>query len=122
MKLTLDTYDTSLVIQAYEDNSVQIDNKFYNTSLILSPQKLQSPWRPGSIESLSSEDFQPVLALNPEIVILGTGKKLVFPATEILLSVYQKGLGIEIMDTAAACRTYNILVSENRKVAAALIL
>ncbi len=122
MKLTLDTYDTSLVIQGYQGHSIQIDDKDYGASLILSPRQLLPDWKPQSIDSLTAEDFQPVLELDPEIILLGTGEKLVFPPTEVLLSVYQKGLGIEIMDTAAACRTYNILASENRNVTAALIV
>jgi uncharacterized protein len=79
-------------------------------------------WATASIESLSMELLEAALAMEPLILLLGTGTRQVFPSAELMSQVQQRGIGLEIMDTAAACRTYNILAGENRKVVAALIL
>jgi uncharacterized protein len=79
-------------------------------------------WRPETVADLSVADFEPVLAMKPELVVIGSGPRQQFPAPEILGAVLAKGIGCEVMDTGAACRTYNILASEGRTVVAALLL
>ncbi len=79
-------------------------------------------WRPATVEHIEPDDFTPVLSLEPEIVILGTGPAQVFPEPAVYAPAINRGVGLEIMDTGAACRTYNILVSEGRRVVAALIM
>jgi uncharacterized protein len=74
------------------------------------------------IEDLEVEHLQAVLALEPQIILLGTGERQVFPAPAIAAAVQAAGIGLEVMDTRAACRTYNVLVQEGRRVAAALIV
>ena len=109
-------------IRAYDAESVTINETLYTSSIILSPYKLITDWKPKSLEDLKPEYFQIVLSLKPEVVILGTGKKLIFPDKKKLASLLQKRIGIESMDTGAACRTYTALISEGRKIVAALII
>lgn len=122
MLLTEDVGFGSYQIQAYDAKSVTINETLYTSSVIVSPFKLITDWEPKSLEELKSEHFQIVLSLNPEVVIFGTGKKFIFPVQEKLRLLFQKRIGIESMDTGAACRTYAALISEGRKIVAALII
>lgn len=122
MQLSLDTVTGIYQIRAYEEGRIQINNNWINHSVIISPDQLIDPWRPASIADLKNTDFESVLALTPEVVLLGTGSKLNFPAPEILASIYAQQIGVEIMDTGAACRTYNLLMAEGRRVVAALLI
>jgi uncharacterized protein len=79
-------------------------------------------WRPRRNEEITVPDFDEVLSMQPEIILLGTGTTLRFPSVQLSGSILATGTGFEVMDTAAACRTYNILLSEKRKVVAALLL
>ncbi|MDH5571682.1 MAG: Mth938-like domain-containing protein [Gammaproteobacteria bacterium] len=91
-------------------------------SIILSGQGLICNWPPATLAQLTMEHIDIISSLEPELVLLGTGARLQFPVSEILAPLHQRGIGLEIMDTAAACRTFNILMSEGRKVAAALLI
>ena len=90
-------------------------------SFIVSPRHLLRNWAPENIDSLLADHLSAIIELQPELVLLGTGPQLKFPAHSILAEVHQQRIGIEIMDTAAACRTYNILMAEGRFVVAGLI-
>jgi uncharacterized protein len=90
-------------------------------SFILSPRHLIRDWAPASIEELLAEHLRAMLELQPELILLGTGPRLQFPDSGLLAEVYRQQVGVEIMDTAAACRTYNILMTEGRFVVAGLI-
>jgi len=79
-------------------------------------------WTVSQVSDLKNEDFVRFASLGVEVVILGTGDTLVFPHPAIMQPLMNKGIGVEVMDTAAACRTYNILLSDGRQVAAGLIL
>ena len=91
-------------------------------SFIIAPKQLVEDWPPQHLQELSSQHLQVVLDLDPELVILGTGQLLEFPQPSLTESLLTRGIGIEIMNTAAACRTYNVLMHEGRHVVAALIL
>ncbi len=93
-----------------------------NSSFIITRDQLILDWNVAEFEQLSSDAMQSICQLAPELIILGTGSKLQFPATEITLPVHSAGIGLEVMDTAAACRTFNLLVGDGRQVAAALII
>lgn len=94
----------------------------YETSLIVMPDRIAEAWNVRSIELLVQDNIEPLAALKPELVLLGTGDVLRFPDPRLLVSLTQAGIGAEVMDTRAACRTYNILAEEGRNVAAALII
>ena len=91
-------------------------------SLIISPLTLITDWAPQQLAELEAQHLQALLDLAPEIVLLGVGRELKFPPATHLKEFHEHGIGVEIMDTAAACRTYNILLAEDRNVAAALMM
>lgn len=80
------------------------------------------PWQRQGFAALAAADFQQIAALAPEVVIFGSGARLRFVAPGLMRALIERGIGIETMDTAAACRTYNVLVAERRAVVAALLL
>jgi len=86
------------------------------------PQRIIPDWRPQMLAELRAQDLAEVLALEPEVVLLGTGQTLRFPSPELFSAFHSTAIGIEVMDTGAACRTYNILAVEGRQVVAALLL
>ena len=110
------------LVRAYEQGRITVGDQQYSHSLILSPGQAITLWRPQDADDLLQEDFDPVLALQPDILLLGTGSRLNFPAPRLTVRLLQSGVGVEVMDTAAACRTYNILLVEQRRVVAALLL
>ena len=91
-------------------------------SAIISANKLVRDWGPTNPHLLTIDDFQKILNLRPEVVILGTGKNIHFPEAKDMLLLQQEGIGVEVMGTAAACRTYNFLMSDGRDVACALFM
>ena len=91
-------------------------------SLILTPLQLITDWEPNQLDELAATHLEMILKLEPELVLLGTGSRQRFPAMDIMLPLQQAQVGIEVMDTAAACRTFNILVAEGRHVVAALLM
>ena len=108
-------------ITAYDETSIQINGKNFDSSLIIAPDALDFNWAPTSINDLQSAHFSKIIELKPELVLLGSGQKLTFPAVELYAELIQLGIGVDVMDTGAACRTYNILMSEGRRVIAGLI-
>jgi len=122
MKFAQDAQDEGYVITAYGENDVAINGKTFSSSLIITRSQLDENWNLSNIDALEPEHIDQILALNPELIIIGTGKKLIFPAVAIYSNIIKKGIGVDFMDTQAACRTYNILMSEGRDVVAGLIL
>lgn len=122
MELNLDSGEGQYHIGGYGDGFIQINDEKVDHSIIVSPNKLVDPWPPQSLAELTANHFLLLFDLKPEIVLLGTGSRLSFPDPALLADFYAKKMGIEIMDTAAACRTYSVLMAEGRKVAAALLI
>ncbi|MES2997880.1 MAG: Mth938-like domain-containing protein [Pseudomonadota bacterium] len=122
MELNLDTGEGHYHIRGYGVDFIQVNNEKIGHSLIVTPNKLIAPWPPQSLAELNTSHFLPLLDLHPTIVLLGTGPRFSFPDPSLLSDFYTKKIGIEVMDTAAACRTYTVLMAEGRKVAAALLL
>lgn len=109
-------------IGAYAPGSVTISEQHYTTSLIVCPERIISDWPPQVFADLSAVHLEAIVGLEPELVILGTGQDLRFPTAEVLEPLLTQSIGFEIMDTGAACRSYNILVSEGRRVIAGLLM
>ena len=99
-----------------------INNKQYSDSLIVTPEQLISPWEPDNHEDLDQGHIEFLINMKPEIILLGTGKKLSFPHPSLIAIAMQNGIGFEVMDTGSACRTFNVLASEDRNVLAALLM
>ena len=108
------------VITSYGDDYVMVNGARRDTNTIVTAQGLQG-WKAPSFEGLSADDFAPLADLGVEIVILGTGARQRFPHPRLTAPLARAHIGVEVMDNKAACRTYNILVAEERKVALALL-
>ncbi len=122
MKFTLDNPTADYVFGNYGDGKLKVNQSEYTTSLIIFPDKLYTDWPVASVDDLEVQHFEQIITRNPDIVLLGTGLQQKFPSVELRRSLVQAQLNLEVMDTAAACRTYNLLVAEGRDVAAAVII
>jgi uncharacterized protein len=122
MKFLLDDSSDVHAIQRYDEGRVTIRQTVYQSSLIVLPDRIITDWAPTAVDQLKVDDFHLLAKLGLEIVILGTGRLQRFPHPALTQPLMQQRIGFEIMDTPAACRTYNILVSEGRRVAAALFM
>jgi len=122
MKFAQENLDEGYVITAYESDRIFINGKAFDQSLIITGTQLNENWSLDDIQRLSTEHIEGILSYKPELIIIGTGCNLVFPAVETYSEIIQHGIGVDFMDTHAACRTYNILMSEGRDVVAGLIL
>jgi uncharacterized protein len=109
------------VITSYDSNSICVNGKTFSSSLIITAGQLETNWDITAVESLQANHIEQLLSFKPELIIIGTGNSLVFPAVEAYSAIIKQGIGIEFMDTGAACRTYNILSGEGRDVTAGLI-
>ncbi len=122
MKMALDNSADGNAVQRYEPGRVQIRNHGFQQSLIVLPDRLLSDWAPREAQKLCATDLQTIIECRPEVLILGTGEHQIFPEPAIFAGLMEAGIGCEIMDNAAACRTFNILLAEGRHAALALVL
>lgn len=122
MRLSLDQTERSHLINAWAPGEIRVGDRSYQQSIVLKAGAEPLPWSAPRPAELVLEDLSLALDLAPEILLLGTGQDLVFPDSAIYARILGLGVGIEVMDSGAACRTYNILVAEDRAVVAALIV
>ncbi len=122
MKFSEDKIDQGYHITGYNQDTIIVSGSPKTSSFIISFEQLIEHWAPTHIDQLRTHHMQPLLELKPELVLIGTGEILKFPSVEHYACLIQQNIGVEIMDSAAACRTYNILLGEGRKVAAGIIL
>jgi uncharacterized protein len=94
----------------------------YRENLLVTPERIVTGWATGGFDGLTEADFAALAALEPEVALLGTGTTLRFPNPRLTKPLIDAGIGLEVMDTAAACRTFNILAAEGRRVAAGILL
>ncbi len=121
LKLTRDQI-SEISIRRVESGAIMVGDQLLKNNFALTTDEVIGDWHPSVIQDLTEDDFESLLASNPELILLGTGPNPVFPPRELVFSMARKGIGLEAMDTAAACRTFNILVSEGRRVAAVFIV
>ena len=122
MKIHLESGIGQNLIRAYAPGLFTINEEVYTTSLIVTPHQVVAQWPPAGFADLLAGHFELIPPLKPEVVILGTGARLRFPAPSLTRALVEAGIGLEVMDTGAACRTYNFLMSDGRRVAAALLM
>ena len=122
MKFTLDRPATRHVVRGYSPGALRIGEQRVFAQRDRVRQTLITDWRPQRMDELTAADLEPALALRPEVLLLGSGARQVFPPHDLLAQLYAARVGFEVMDTGAACRTYNVLVGEGREVAAALLI
>lgn len=122
MKLQPDRIANANVITRYGPGGVQIGERQWTASLVLPWQGEVRTWNVAGLERLEATHFETIAALEPELVLFGSGPRLRFLSPAVLRPLIERRIGIETMDTAAACRTYNLLVAEGRRVVAALLI
>ncbi|MCI0505564.1 MAG: Mth938-like domain-containing protein [Gammaproteobacteria bacterium] len=127
---------TSYTIRSYSVGRINISAPFNRTleqpempveevlteSFIMTPSRLIRNWPPQSVADICADHLETAARLEPEVLIIGTGGTLEFPDMKLTYALMEQGIGVEIMDTAAACRTYNVLMHEGRRVALALVI
>jgi len=122
MKFTLEGGSNVNMIRSYSAEEIRIGENSIRSSCIVTADALVANWRPATLDELGVNDLEPIFELRPELVLLGTGAHQRFPPAAIRSAFATRGIGIEAMDLGAACRTFNILVQEERRVAAVLFL
>ncbi|QBZ83281.1 membrane protein [Hydrogenovibrio crunogenus] len=122
MKFTEHRDSNILSVKKYQPGLVKINDIDVHSSCFLSQIELKTDWPCQHISELTESHLDQLLELTPEVIILGTGEHQTFPAPKFFAYCAQKGIGLEVMDNAAACRTYNVLTTEDREVVLALIL
>ena len=122
MKFLPDSAEGLNVIARHEPGRVWVGATAHGQHVLVPWAGAVEAWLQGGFDDLRAADFERVASLAPEVVVFGSGARLRFPAPALLRALIERGIGVETMDTAAACRTYNVLVSERRRVLAALLL
>lgn len=122
MKLHLSSATGVHLVTGYGDGYVEVDARRYAASLVILPDRVIADWPVPEFAALTSRHLGALAEHRPEIVLLGTGRRHRFPSPALLPDLIMHDIGLEVMDSQAACRTYNILVAEGRRVAAAIIL
>ncbi len=122
MKFQPDQLAGTNVITRHDPQALWVGNTRFGHSLLVPWTGAVRPWPPSRPDQLTTADFDAVLALDPELVIFGSGPRQRFVPAALMRALIDRRVGVETMDTAAACRTYNVLVAEGRSVVAALLL
>jgi len=122
MKIAQDAGASGNRFTGYGEGYVEVNRARHTQSLVVAADRVIVDWPAESVQSLQADHIAALVGLAPEIVLLGTGKAFAFPDPAILAPLHQARIGVEVMDTQAACRTYNILLGEGRSVVAALIV
>jgi uncharacterized protein len=122
MQISLDAAQGINLIRAYSDREIQINERRFTSTVIVTADRIVDDAPIQSVQTISMQTIDAILALQPEVVLFGTGVRMQFAPPELTQRFAAAQIGFEAMPTAAACRTYNVLVSEQRRVAAVLIL
>lgn len=122
MRLHLQRDTESNQLSAYGQGYFVVNDRRINSSIVIGPRHLDPHWSITSVSQLQEEDLLGVFELRPKVAILGSGARHEFPGTPVMAAFEQTGIGLEVMSTGAACRTYNVLLSEGRDVVAMLVL
>ncbi|HBK46458.1 MAG TPA: hypothetical protein DDZ67_08495 [Xanthomonadaceae bacterium] len=122
MLLTQEHPDYTYALRSADGRHAKVNERVLRRSFVLAPERLVEDWPVATIERLQAAHMAAVLELSPALVLLGTGERQAFPAAEVMAACLTRGVGIEVMDNAAAARTYNVLAGEGRRVVVALLL
>jgi len=122
MQLNHELPDYTYALRAADGHSAKVNDRVLEASFILAPNELLADWSVRESSALVPEDLTPLLAMNPELILLGTGERQVFPAAAVMAACLTRGIGIEVMTNAAAARTFNVLAGEGRRVVAGFLL
>jgi uncharacterized protein len=119
LQITRETTAANLT-RAYERGRIRVGDRWLTGNVIVTPDQLLEGWAATTPAELVLADLQPAVALQPEIVLIGTGDEVLLPDVDLMAALAARAIGVEIMSTPAACRTFNVLVHERRRVVAAL--
>jgi uncharacterized protein len=122
MNFSQDTSQETTLIHSYTDSYLVINERKFDGHCLVHRDGLIELWNPADVQDLRLSDFETIINCKPDVILLGTGLRLNFPSNELRQHFLDHRIGLEVMDTGAACRTYNILLAEGRNVAAAILL
>ncbi len=122
MQLTLERPDYAYALRGADGRHALVNERSLEASFIVAPDALVESWPVTDITAMRPADLDPLLALAPEIVLLGSGETQAFPPAEVMAACLQRGIGLEAMTNAAAARTFNVLASEGRRVVAGFVI
>ena len=122
MKIEREEATGKNLFTGYGEGYVEVNRTRHSASLVVSGERLVTDWPVDSVNALTADHLAAIVELKPEVVLLGTGRTFAFPEARLLAPLHTAKIGVEVMDTPAACRTYNILLGEGRNVVAALIV
>jgi uncharacterized protein len=122
MRFAQDSSSAANLVRAYGSGELRVNDEVYRSAIILSASAIHAMPDIRDMEDLARLDPSRILALDPELVLLGTGPRQIFPAAPFRAQFLSAGIGVEVMDTGAACRTFNVLVAEHRRVVALLMV
>lgn len=120
-ELSLDLPGAHLFVRSVSGRGIRVGEQYLTGSFVISPEQLISEWPPVEFGQLDESHFEPILALKPELVLLGTGSQQHFAHPSVLAPFYRAAIGVEVMTSLAACRTFNVLASEHRRVVAGIL-
>ena len=122
MQINLERPDYQWYLRGAEGDHALVNERVVRASFVISPDVLVEDWPVADARALGSAQLEPILAMDPELVLLGTGSGQVFPPAAILAAFLTRGVGVEVMDNAAAARTYSVLAGEGRRVVAGFVI
>ena len=122
MQLNLEHPDQEFVLRGADGTLAVVNDRRLASSFVIAPDRLIEDWPATDPRALTAADLEPLLAQDPEVVLLGTGAVQVFPAAAVMAACMSRGIGLEVMNNAAAARTFNVLAGEGRRVVAGFIL
>jgi uncharacterized protein len=122
VQLSQENPDFSFVLRGTTPTTVLVNQQSLDASFVLAADRLLENWGPASVDELEPSHMETLLALSPSVAILGTGPRQRFPSPAVMAAMLTRGVGLEVMDNAAAARTFNVLATEGRKVVAAFLL
>ena len=122
MQLNHELPDYTYALRAADGHSAKVNDRVLEASFVLAPNELLEDWPVRESSALVPDDLTPLLAMKPELVLLGTGEHQVFPSAAVMAACLTRGIGIEVMTNAAAARTFNVLAGEGRRVVAGFLL
>lgn len=122
MELSLDRPEDFLYVRRADAHAVTVLDREFRASFILARERAIEDWNVRDIAAMTPDHAEPILALKPEVVLLGSGVRQWFPSQAVLGAFLQRGIGVEVMDNSACARTWNVLAGEHRNVVAAFIL
>lgn len=122
MQLNLERPDYTYFLRGADGTQALVNDRTLARSFIIAPDTLVEDWPACDAKAMVPADLEPLLALNPELIVLGTGATQVFPAAAVMAACLSRGIGIEVMDNAAAARTFSVLAGEGRRVVAGFLI